>query len=321
MGEKDNRIKNYLSDNKRFADVFNYYMFNGQQVILPDELIEKDPEEVGVQFVKNGTAASTIKKLRDILKIGVIRYYNGSILSVLGIENNCFINYAIPAKEMVYDAFNYDTQLRDIRKAHTQARDLKEDEYLSGFAKDDRLMPVITLVVYFGSRHWDGARSLHEMFATNDESILKYVNDYKINLIEPTDINDISKFSTDIGCVLGFFNRTGNKEQMKEYLEQHKDIFSALEPDAAMVLNECADLKLQLMSEKGEVDMCKAWDDWHEEGRSFGLQEGRTAGLQEGIRIFVLDNIEEGKTAQEIVRKLMLRFGLSKEMAEKAVNC
>lgn len=32
----------------------------------------------------------------------------------------------------------------------------KSDEYLSGFMKDDRLLPVVTLVVYFGSKEWTG---------------------------------------------------------------------------------------------------------------------------------------------------------------------
>ena len=36
-------------------------------------------------------------------------------------------------------------------------------EFLSGLAKDDKLVPVITLTIYWNTGNWDGARSLHEM--------------------------------------------------------------------------------------------------------------------------------------------------------------
>lgn len=37
-------------------------------------------------------------------------------------------------------------------------------EFLSEFHKDDKLTPVITITVYWGSGKWDAPRSLHEMF-------------------------------------------------------------------------------------------------------------------------------------------------------------
>ena len=56
-------------------------------------------------------------------------------------------------------------------------------EYLGGFHKEDKLVPVITLVIYFGSKKWDAPKRLHEMLAVQDEKILSFVPDYKINLI------------------------------------------------------------------------------------------------------------------------------------------
>ncbi len=34
------------------------------------------------------------------------------------------------------------------------------DEYLSGFMKDDRLIPVVTLTVYWGTKERDGLTSM-----------------------------------------------------------------------------------------------------------------------------------------------------------------
>lgn len=38
--------------------------------------------------------------------------------------------------------------------------------------KQDRLLPVVTLVVYFDSKEWDGPMSIHEMFEEQDERVL-----------------------------------------------------------------------------------------------------------------------------------------------------
>ena len=46
MGAKDTKAKEFLSNNERFADVFNYYMFDGKSVIKPEDLQEKDTTEV-----------------------------------------------------------------------------------------------------------------------------------------------------------------------------------------------------------------------------------------------------------------------------------
>lgn len=38
-------LKNYWDDNERFADLFNAILFEGRQMIQPDELVDVDTEE------------------------------------------------------------------------------------------------------------------------------------------------------------------------------------------------------------------------------------------------------------------------------------
>ena len=49
--------------------------------------------------------------------------------------------------------------------------------------KTDRFTPVITMVVYYGEKPWDGAVSLHGMLNIPEE-MKAFVNDYKILLVE-----------------------------------------------------------------------------------------------------------------------------------------
>ena len=41
IGKKDILTKQYLSRNDIFADAFNYYLFDGKQVICPEDLKEQ----------------------------------------------------------------------------------------------------------------------------------------------------------------------------------------------------------------------------------------------------------------------------------------
>ena len=44
----DTVLKNYWSDNEQFADLFNAVLFEGKQVIKPEELEDVDTEECSV---------------------------------------------------------------------------------------------------------------------------------------------------------------------------------------------------------------------------------------------------------------------------------
>ncbi len=61
--------------------------------------------------------------------------------------------------------------------------------------------PVITIVVYFGTEPWDGPRRLSDMIELTDERFRKFVQDYKMILIDPHHMaeEDFEKFSTDLG--------------------------------------------------------------------------------------------------------------------------
>lgn len=48
MGKKDTITKNYMKENRVFADAFNYLLYNGQQMIQPEKLREIDTIEMAI---------------------------------------------------------------------------------------------------------------------------------------------------------------------------------------------------------------------------------------------------------------------------------
>lgn len=61
------------------------------------------------------------------------------------------IHYAMPLRNMIYDALSLLARVRMKQAEHLQNNDLQDaDEFLSRFSRTDRIDPVVTLVIYDG---------------------------------------------------------------------------------------------------------------------------------------------------------------------------
>ena len=166
MAEADVYTKNYISQNNVFADVFNFFIYGGDQVIKAESLSDESVEEEAI-VLADGEKTETAQRYRDVLKSCVVKRGEDASYVLLGIENQSHVHYAMPVRAMLYDALQYDKQVKRIATKHRQDKDkLKAEEFLSGFTKEDRLTPVITLVVYFGCQRWDAPHSLHQTRCT-----------------------------------------------------------------------------------------------------------------------------------------------------------
>ena len=153
--------KEYFADNARFADLCNNILYGGREVIRPENLKERDTTEV---LTALGLDKKTIamQKMRDIFKNASIKYTGRSYVVLIGVENQSDIHYAIPVKNMFYDVMAYGNQVKETSKKHRREKDTAtSDEFLSGFTKGDKLIPVITITVYLGIKEWDGPVSLN----------------------------------------------------------------------------------------------------------------------------------------------------------------
>ncbi len=218
MGRKDTVTGAYVKQNTIFADAFNYYIFGGQQVIRPDQLRELDTAEIVVPYGADG-AGEPEQKYRDVMKSLTAMQDENAAYLLLGIENQSDVHYAMPVKNLVYDVIHYAKQVQEAANSHRKAKDYKEHgkgEFLSGFYKEDKLIPVITLVIFFSPDEWDGPTSLHEMMNVTDERILSLVPDYQIHLIAPAGLADeeLKKFHSSLREVLGFIKYANDMEKM-----------------------------------------------------------------------------------------------------------
>jgi hypothetical protein len=284
MGKIDILTKDYMSDPSRFADAFNYFMFGGRHIIREETLTELDPTESVIIMTDKDTDVT--QKFRDVLKQCILMENEMAVYLILGAENQAEIHYAMVVKDMVYDALRYGNQVSEIARHHRELKDITGSEFLSGFAKNDRLKPVITLTIYFGAEDWDAPRSLHEMFETKNPDILRFVNDYRLNLIVPNEINNFKLFNSELRQLLQFIAKSNDEEFIRN-IQENND-FERVHADTVRLINVCTNSKIHIPEGAKEVNMCKGMQDY---GMSCKM-EGRSEIIENMLR--------KNKTAEEI---------------------
>ena len=268
MGNKDTVTKEYLQDADIFADVFNFHLYGGAQVIRPERLKPLDTSLVALPYGADGTPAPT-QRFRDVAKLVTAKEDGNAAYLILAVENQTVQHNAEPVRIMLYDALQYASQIDQAAKTHrkTEKRPSQAVDFLSGFYLTDRLLPVITLTLHFASDPWTAPRDLHGMLAA-DESILRHIPNYRIHLVTPSEIpdGDFARFRTELGVALKYI----------KYAKDSRNLMRTASVDAAFqnvskrtfdLINVLTNSNLIYPKGKEHGNMCKAIEDLIKEGR------------------------------------------------------
>lgn len=319
MGMADTVTKEYMRENRVFADAFNYLIYGGKQVVKPELLQELDTTEIAIPFAldeEENTTEEAVQKYRDVLKSTVIMQDTKASYILLGIEDQTEVHYAMPVRNIIYDALQYGKQVSEVAKKHKNQGDRKghnKGEYLSGFYKEDRIRPVVTLVVHFGADEWDGPLSLYEMMDLKDEKLLEFVQDYRIFLIDPykLTVNDLEKFSSSLGDVLGYIKYSKDEKALSKFLNDSKVMI--MDNDAARVIRDITNTPIYVPEGKGEIDMCKAVKDMLDESKT----EGRVEGQAEGKLTMLIELVQEDSLS---IEKAAAKVNMTVEQFKKVME-
>ena len=299
MGQRDISQGRYFEDNQRYADLINGFVFKGKQVISGQDIQDMDSRVTGV----SGSLRQRfmVQKYRDCVR----RVIFGTGVVVIGIENQDKVHYGMPIRIMMEDAASYDRQMRQIQRRHRAWHDLKGGEFLGGFSRYDRVHPVITICIYYGSAPYDGPRELFQIMddANLPENMKLMLNNYRIHVLEIRSFQHIDCFRTDLREVFGFIQRAGDTEAARKFTFENEKEFKALEEDAFDVIvsatgsMELAGLKDTYREEGGKINMCEAIRGMIAEGRSLGLAEGQREKAYKTARNMYNRNFSVQETA------------------------
>jgi len=254
---KDITQKTLERYNDVFADIINVLLFNGENVVLEDSLIDAIPMST---LKMEGKIKS---QYRDIAK-----YWNNSKINVsmFGLENQ-----SKPEKFMPFRVFGYD--------GAEYVRQSKKEN------KKDAKYPVITLVLYFGyDGRWNQPKSLFELLDI-DEKIKPYVNDFKMNLFEIAYLEreTIDKFRSDFWIFADYLYqmRVSNDYVVCETVIKHVDELLMLM--SAMTKDDRFEETINELSRKESVTMCEVLDKVEARGRKEGVISVLISLVKDGI--------------------------------------
>lgn len=311
-------LKEYWRNNEQFADFFNAVLFGGKQIIKPDELTDVDSEESAI--LEHKEYAESMKASRDHIKVRKKSSSIGIEFTMLGMESQKHIHYAMPMRIMGYDYGAYKKQHAANAAKYREGKGMDSDEYLSKMKKSDKFRPVITAVIYYGEKPWDGAVTLHGMLDIPRE-MERYVNDYRMLLVQArkSGLNFHNGRNEDFFHLLEILldGTISKKEAMKRaisYSEEHNTEKSVL-----MAVAGAANANIDYNAfEKGEGKMCTLFEEIAEEGRIEGRKEGRLEGQMEGRAMEIIETgIELELRKLDILERLQKKLEISLQKAEE----
>ena len=298
MAKSAAAVKQWLENRKRFANLFNVKVFDGVQVIHPDELEPVDGEN-HIQIQTPNGKEQDIHRYRDI----TMRWKGEMNLMILACENQDKIHYAMPVRTMIYDGLSYVQQMKLLWDLRDKDEKMSSDEFLSRFRKEDKICPVLTLVFYYGEEEWDASLDLYGMFnientLRENKNLRKYIPNYTINLIDGARIEDCTLFEKDLQIVLGLLKCRKDKQKLKQYVEDNKEFFKSVDVETGMVISsfinsESIKKTIEQQKEGAGVDMCKAMEDWAAEERKEGREEKAIEIAKNLLNILEIEVIAE----------------------------
>lgn len=220
-------------------------------------------------------------------------------------ESQEHIHYAMPMRVMGYDYGSYKKQYDSNAVKYKTAKGLSDDEFISKMKRTDKFIPIITIVIYYGEKAWDGAVSLQGMLDI-PEDMKAFINDYKMNLVEARknnlklhNINNKDLFNL-FGILL---NRNGNLNEIKEkainYAAEHK-----VEKSVIMTVTGAVNCKIDynMIEKEADADMCTVFEETRKEGEAKAIIElGFEFGLSE----------------EEILDRLQKKLNISLQKAQE----
>ena len=288
---KDHALKIFLKRSNNFAAIFNTFVPDLPQ-IDPGKLSEYDTAS---QFQITDSAGNTITKelLRDIIK-----KTDGNILSLYGIENQTEVDYSMPLRVFMYDG-----------AAMIQQKYSWEEK---------SLMPVITLVLYFGERKWTGPKSILEMTKLPKDQWKNYEN-YHIRVIDVRRLEEeeLEKLPNNIRYFFEFLQKLMKPKEFREYFKDNEEEISRLDKDTALAIAAFFGQEIAFNEKEGGKAMYSGlknvFKEIEKESKSLGIKEGKAEGKAEG-------RAEERLNSSKYFKEQMEQLGINQTKIDEIIR-
>ena len=247
----DSACRTFLSNDVSFASFINAVVFEGEQLIRPENLVRYENDTAFI--INDSKRIEDKKRRRDI----VVKSDVNGIYCILGVEHQSSVDQAMVVRCVIYEMLEY-------------LKQLENKEY-------KRLVPQIMVAFYTGPKKWNVPVKLSDYFEIPEE-LKKYFNDWKIILVDVKEM-DTSKIKDEqtryfIEAIQAMYKGDYIKLHQKRKMNTNNLIYAAIITGSLDMIKDIV--------EGDEMDMCEGMERMAEGFRSEGREEGILVGRVEG---------------------------------------
>lgn len=272
--QKDVTQKQLEDWNDVFADIYNGIAFGGKKILQEENLISLPTES----FTKN--MDGTVQQgFRDVRKAD---QRQGEYRLIWSLENQTGVDNTMPERIMGYEYASYEAQ---VKKLMAQNRKEKKRAYTRRLHDHQKLAPVVTAVLHWGEKEWNGPRCLHDMLdfpEELEEELRPMVSDYSFHLIEmsklPQEVRE--RFRSDFRILAEYAATRKNPKEWEAFLQTYQrkllhpeELMNALEALSGDSRYEQAYEKITEEEKEEGVKMCVVAEKLEQIGIQKGIQQ------------------------------------------------
>lgn len=125
------------------------------------------------------------------------------------------------------------------------------------------------------------------------------MDDYKVHLIVPAEIEDFSTFKTELGIAMKYIAASESPEKIEALSKDAA--FENVGVETVHLINECTGSRIEIPPGEELINVCKGLEGYgrkeRAEGRAEGREEGRTEGRTEGVWVTLVELVQKGVLA------------------------
>ena len=269
----DSVCRTFLSNDVSFASFINAVVFEGEQLIHPENLVRYENDTAFI--INDSKRIEDKKRRRDI----VVKSDINGIYCILGVEHQSSVDQAMVVRCTIYEMLEY-------------LKQLENKEY-------KRLVPQIMVAFYTGPKKWNVPVKLSDYFEILEE-LKKYFNDWKIILVDVKEM-DTSKIKDEqtryfIEAIQAMYKGDYIKLHQKRKMNTNNLIYAAIITGSLDMIKDIV--------EGDEMDMCEGMERMAEGFRKEGEARSKSKYKAEGI---IEGKLEEKQNM--LKEQLGIKFG------------
>ena len=294
MGQPDIFLRQLTRNLQIVADLINFVIFKGKEFVRPEDLLLLPESQ---SFVDSDNQLRELR--RDAL---IVWRYGDSIVALIGLESQTYIDKDMPFRGISYDGENYKEQLL---KAPNGSR-----------------YPVTTFVLYYGEKPWTKNLTMKEQFKIPEvlnEYVAPFIDDRKIRIIDVRRISleDAKKFRSVLSFIVSvyqMFDRQINDVNLPPISSREDRYLAAQFLEVFFKTKDTSWISFDKLEEGeyGMNDLVSSMVTFHRnEGIAIGLAQGREEGVAIGR--------EEGRMEERKAMEQKLK-NAAREMSRRGVS-